>query len=706
MENIEVIEAGMRVCFRVNDDKTIELVDVSAESVEKGEKTDLGHLDQGMGMVPRLHQVLAVQVTGESATDMHAYKHNSGSESTKFLYESHTIIDNEKGRLLTLSMNSVHNLHAEYRMQFFNGIPIFRVETELRNDGDTSLGLEYVSSFFYGGISKNGEGKYYDKTDVFVPYNSWSNEAQWKKDDIQDLGLSHMPVAGYNLPDKGNNRFHYENVGSWSTCEHLPMGMTQNRVTGEISYFEIEHSGSWQIEYGSDSGQNLYIALMGPDDEAMWWKSLKPGETFTTVPAAYGVRVGDESDAIAEITRYRRAIRRPNHDDEVCNVIFNDYMNCLMGDPTEEKEKQIIDLAAKIGCEYYCMDCGWYDKGIWWDRVGEWQESSERFPHGMKSLFEYARSKGVKMGLWLEIEVMGTAYEKAKELPDDWFFCTNGSRRIDNKRYLLDFRNPDVRKYCMDAVDRLIEDYGAEYFKIDYNVTTGPGSDLNSDSLGDAMLEHYRAYYEWIREIYRKHPNLVIEACSSGAQRMDYGILSLHSLQSTSDQTEYISNAYIAANVATAVTPEQGGMWVYPYIDEKEHVIFNVVNGILLRPYISGLVWNMSEDNLELMKQGISLYKNIRKDLPQMVPFWPNGFNTVKSKTLAYGIKDSRKAYVSVFGVEEDELFVDLGKLPEVKGVKVIYPDSVDCEYHLDAKKLYVKFPQKKCARLFELTFK
>jgi hypothetical protein len=67
------------------------------------------------------------------------------------------------------------------------------------------------------------------------------------------------------------------------------------------------------------------------------------------------------------------------------------------------------------------------------------------------------------------------------------------------------------------VVDRLIADYGCEYFKIDYNVTTGPGSDLNADSMGDAMLMHYRALYDWIRSIYAKHPYLVIENCGSGA---------------------------------------------------------------------------------------------------------------------------------------------------------------------------------------------
>ena len=515
-----------------------------------------------------------------------------------------------------------------------------------------------------------------------------------------------MPIDGYNLPDASNNRYHYENLGSWSSCEHLPMGMTENRATGEISYYQIEHSGSWQIELGSDVGRNLYLALMGPDDETQWWKQLKPGESFTTVPAAFGVCTGGVSAALGELTKYRRKIRRPNEDDRRCSVVFNDYMNCLFGDPTEEKEKKIIDLAAELGCEYYCMDCGWYDKGPWWDRVGEWKESPERFPNGIRSVADYARSKGMKMGLWLEIEVMGIACELAGKLPDDWFVCTHGKRRIDNKRYLLDFRNPAVREYCMNVVDRLIEEYGVAFFKMDYNVTTGAGSDLSADSVGDAMLNHYRAFYDWIREIYEKHPDLVVEACSSGAQRMDYGILSLHSLQSTSDQTDCISNSYIAANVASALTPEQAGMWVYPYEDEREHVIYNMVNGLLLRPYVSGLVWNMKKENLQLMQEGIALYKEIRKELPGMLPFWPKGLHTVHCETLVYGLKNDRKAYLAVFAPKTDQVSVDLSEsgISETAKVKVIYPSSADCSCELAGGVLNVKLPKEKCARLLEIT--
>src|SRR5699024_2719573 len=115
-------------------------------------------------------------------------------------------------------------------------------------------------------------------------------------------------------------------------------------------------------------------------------------------------------------------------------VIFNDYMNCLWGNPTTEEEIPLIDMAAACGCEYYCIDCGWYSAGEWWGNVGEWLPSEERFPkteafpEGLKSLLAYIRQKGMVPGLWLELEVMGLNCPLAKEKPDEWFFMRHGKR--------------------------------------------------------------------------------------------------------------------------------------------------------------------------------------------------------------------------------------------------------------------------------------
>lgn len=693
-------ESGLSVMFRVRENGVVELADFSAENME------------GKKVIPEIdgevfHPIMEVQITGKSTRNMHGYKHNLSSASLDFKYVDHRMEERAGGKELVISLATNYSVTAAYHMRFFDGIPVVQTWAELTNQGQEDVGLEYVSSFIYQRISGNGDLPYFDKTDIYTPCNSWSCEAQWKKDDIRDLNLSGMPVNGFNTPGFGINRYCYGGRGSWSSCEYLPMGFAHDRETKETYCFQIENSGQWHIEYGSDPGSRLYLALSGPTEaEHGWWKNLCPGTTFTTVPAAFGVVCGDISEGAAALTLYRRAVRRPNRDDEKLNIVFNDYMNCLMGDPTDERERMIIDKAAEMGCEYYCLDAGWYDKGYWWDRVGEWVESPERFPNGLKSVCDYAKSKGMVMGLWLEIEVMGIACGLAAELPDDWFVCRHGKRHIDNKRYLLDFRNPEVRKYCMDVVDRLIEDYGVGYFKVDYNVTMGYGSELNSDSCADAILDHYRCLYQWYREIFKKHPDLVIENCGSGGQRMDYGMLKILSLQSTSDQTDYIYNSYIAANVASAVTPEQAGMWVYPYEDEEEHIIYNMVNGLLLRPYISGMVWKLSENSINLMREGISLYKEIRADVKEAVPFFPLGFGGVKSEVLAYGLQRDRTIYLSVFAPKTETAVIPLDLGGEAESVEVIYPKKENCTYRYENGALTVHMPWKAAARLFKITLK
>lgn len=654
--------------------------------------------------------ILEIQITGKSTREMHGYKHNASSASHDFKYSSHEIMEADDKKELIIHLKTEYEVYADYHMQFYEKVPIVSVWTELMNRGQQCWPIEYISSFIYQNVCGDGDKGYYEKTDIYMPFNSWSCETRWNKQNIAAMNLTGMPVDGFNCPGFGNNRYAYTGLSSWSSVEYLPMGFAHDSEMNETYFFQVESSGQWHIEYDTEPGKRLAIALSGPtEQEHGWWINLKPGDSFQTVPAAVGVVEGETDDAVAALTRYRRCIRRKNADNEKLFVVFNDYMNCLMGDPTEDKDKKIIEKAAEIGCEIFCLDCGWYDKGYWWDNVGEWIESKDRFPNGLRSLCNYARSKGMVMGLWLEIEVMGTACKLASELPDDWFICRHGKRHIDHKRYLLDFRNKEVRQYCMKVVDRLIQEYGVGYFKIDYNVTMGHGSDIDTDSDAGAILGHYRALYAWYEEIFRKYPDLVIENCGSGAMRMDYGMLKILSLQSTSDQTDYIYNSYIGTSVASACTPEQAGMWVYPYEDDTEHIIYNMVNGLLLRPYMSGMVWKLSQNGLALMKEGVSTYKSIRNDIKKATPFFPIGFNQMEDKVLAYGLQTTDTAYLAVLMPKTDTADIALGILKTVKKIEILYP-SVEtanrCDFSFDYQKsmLHIKMGQMVAARLFKIT--
>src|SRR5690606_10775866 len=148
------------------------------------------------------------------------------------------------------------------------------------------------------------------------------------------------------------------------------------------------------------------------------------------------------------------------------------------------------------------------------------------------------RDRGMVPGLWLEPESLGVRSPAVHELPDDAFFQRDGARVIESGRYQLDFRHPAVIERLTAVVDRLVADYGVGYLKFDYNVDVTQGTDAAADSPGDGQLAHGRAYLAWVASILDRHPGLVIENCSAGGQRMDYAMLALHSIQSTSDNQD------------------------------------------------------------------------------------------------------------------------------------------------------------------------
>lgn len=452
--------------------------------------------------------------------------------------------------------------------------------------------------------------------------------------------------------------------------------------------------------------------LSGPEElDNHWWKNLQPGESFETVKVAFGQVMGDYEKAIEEMTKYRRLIRRTNYDNQKLPVIFNDYMNGLMGDPTEEKERPLIDAAAEIGCDYFVIDCGWYADGYWWDSVGEWLPSDERFPNGITTVIQYIRDKGLVPGLWLEIEVVGINSPLANKLPDDWFFMRHGKRIIDCDRYHLDFRNPEVRQFADKVIKRLVEDYGVGYIKMDYNITTGIGTETNADSVGDGLLNHNRAYLQWLDDVFTRYPDLVIENCGSGGMRHDYAMLQRHSIQSMTDQTDYVRNGNIAAVGSSVVTPEQCAIWSYPLQKgDKEEVIFNMVNAMLVRIHQSGLLNQIDQERLDLVAEGIQVYKAYREKIPMMVPVWPEMLSHLDDEWYSFGLKGDHELYLAVWhgigDVTSHQL--SLAKYGDIQKVTQIYPsvdedDNSQCQFK-DGQ-LSVNFNHEKMARLYHVTF-
>ncbi|MGZ2843838.1 hypothetical protein AAER21_17785, partial [Pseudomonas aeruginosa] len=90
-------------------------------------------------------------------------------------------------------------------------------------------------------------------------------------------------------------------------------------------------------------------------------------------------------------------------------------------------------------------------------------------------------------------------------LPAEAFLQRHGQRVVEHDRFHLDLRHPAARAHLDGVVDRLVADFGLGFFKMDYNINPGPGTDRDADSVGDGLLGHNRAVLDWLDGVLDRH---------------------------------------------------------------------------------------------------------------------------------------------------------------------------------------------------------
>jgi alpha-galactosidase len=642
----------------------------------------------------------ALHCTGEDADDHHGMKLTGGAPGIRMTFAGKEDIATSSGRRLTLThIDPALGLKVESIYESFGDVPVVRRYARITNTGTQNVGIEYLSSAMLHNLAT--PRGFEQELLIHFAYNTWQAEGQWHSLRPSQLGF----IDNENFPVSAA---FFSSIGTWSTQRYLPIGMVENKKAGVIWFWQIEHNGSWHYEISQTSAKSIYAYMGGPDAQhAQAWKNLHPGESYQTVPVGLGCVRGGFAEAVAALTAYRRAACiHPRTDNRNCPVIFNDYMNCLEGDPTTEKELPLIDAAAAAGCEYFVIDAGWYAEQSenWWPTVGLWQPSKTRFPGGLQQVLDHIHSKGMIPGLWLEPEVVGI-HSPLKDKPDAWFFVRHGKRVIDHTRYLLDFRNPEVRAYLDTVVDRIVDQYKVGYIKMDYNVDGLEGTELHAESFGQGLLEHNRAVLAWLENVLARHPDLTIENCGSGGGRMEYAMLSRLQLQSSSDQTDYLKYPAIVAGSAAGVLPEQLAVWSYPMATaDADAASFNMVNAMLVRIHQSGHLARLTPAALAQVKTGIQIYKqSIRQHVPRATPFHPLGASDITDNIspLALGMRSDEKTLIAVWRLEGDSAV----RLPKVSSsLRLLYPQDLDIKSVPASDGITVHFPRPRMACILEST--
>ena len=643
---------------------------------------------------------LEIQIAGENKASHEGIKMTNSSEGKRLSYVSHS----QRGNMLTITQQS-DLVKATTFFETYSDTNAVRIHTEVTNISESDIIIEDISAAVIGGLSPQGIS---DAENVYITefVQSHHAECQPRRHSFKDLGF--VSDSGQRPSQK---RISFANVGSWSTKERLPQAIIENQ--NGFMMFQIESSSSWYYEI-SDRGEDIYLYMGGANTTfGSWCKKLKVGESYVTPNVA--IAEGESlNDVIAHMTHYRRHISGLSPADRGLPSIYNEYMHLSWDSPSEDITAKVAPAVADMGVEYYVIDCGWHDEepgNVIYHYVGQWKESKTRFPNGLRATTDYIRSLGMKAGLWIEPEIVGVKCEKMLSFyDDDCFFQRYGKRVSVHDRYFLDYRNPKVTSYMTETIRRMVEDYGADYIKFDYNQDSGVGTDLNCSSPGEGLELCNRAFFGWVENMKNRFPDVIFEGCASGGMRMDYKSLSVFSLMSTSDQTDYLKYPCIAANILSAVLPEQAAVWSYPVAWLKEENIsenctaMNMINSFLGRIHLASHIDWMNEANKKLVADGVKYYKKLSAIKGKAVPYLPMGFSLFGQKIAASGIRHENKVYLAVWNLaDETKTKIELDE--EIASAEIVYPNPAKAKVKFESKELFVNFESEKSAVFIEITF-
>lgn len=640
-----------------------------------------------------------VQVAGENKDSHLGAKMVRSSESGRLRYVSHTVSDGS----LTVVQDSP-NVRCETVFETYSDTNAIRVHTKVTNLTETPIVLEEVSAFCMAGIGDKNDPENMQFTSFLQSHHA---ECQPRTKNFRELGL-------YGGRNESQQRVSGCNIGSWSTKELLPMGILEDRKNSSFLMFQVESNSSWYYEISDILGK-YYLYLGGPNYPfGGWFKTLNPGQSYVTpyIALAFGK---DLNDVIGNMTLYRRHIAGISPADASLPTIFNEYMHLSWDSPTAENTAKYAPVVAKTGVEYYVIDCGWHneeDGDKVYPFVGHWKESKARFPEGVKKTTDYIRSLGMKPGLWIEPEIIGIqCQEMLNHYDDDCFFQRHGKRLAVMNRHFLDYRNPKVRTYMSETIRRMVEDYGAEYIKCDYNQDCGVGTDWNAENPGAGLEAATDAFLDWIREMIAKYPDVIFEGCSSGGMRMDYKTLSAYSLVSTSDQTDYLLYPYIAGNILAAVLPEQAAVWSYPVASDctkgedvsDERIVINMVNSFLGRMHLASHLDYLNEHQMDLIREGVAYYNTLSAVKKTATPYFPMGFTGFGDRAVCAGLKNGNRVYLAAWNLNNARS-ICVPFREKIAEAKIAYPTNTSVHICSHDRGLDIIYPESPSAVFLEIT--
>ena len=478
-------------------------------------------------------------------------------------------------------------------------------------------------------------------------YGAWSKEMNLKEEELTNGIKSIESLKGVRTTQCESPAFIVSVDGKSRENE------------GEVYGGALAWSGNYKLSFQVSEDRMLNIVSgMNPFAAAL---SLDNGDEIKTPEMVLTYSSKGKNRMSQNFHRWSRKYALA-HGNDLRPVVLNSWEGVGVNFD-EDKICAMIDDAASLGVELFVLDDGWYgnkyprnatDAGL-----GDWQVNKAKLPRGLGYLAEYAKKKGLQFGLWVEPEMVNPKSGLAEKHPE-WIVKTDRyTPYLERNQWLLDLTNPEVQDFIVKTIDDILAvSDNLTYIKWDANrYANNVGSSyLPSDKQSHFWYEYVNGLYSVYDRIREKHPNIMIQACSSGGGRADFGALKYHDEFWPSDNTNAVDRIYIQhgesmffpsmaiASHVSAVPNQQTGMTLP--LKFRFDVAMSGRFGMELQPK------NMTDKELEFAKNAIEVYKRIRPvvqhgDLYRLI----SPYDGVDRASLMYVSENREKAVLFAYNL-------------------------------------------------------
>lgn len=445
--------------------------------------------------------------------------------------------------------------------------------------------------------------------------------------------------------------------------------------SGETIIGALAWSGNYKLSFEIDEFNVLNI-LGGLNPYTSNWE-LASKESLITPKMIYTYSANGVGQASRNMHDWARTYG-VWRGDKVRPTLLNSWEGAYFSFDTETITS-MIDDAADMGLEMFVLDDGWFGNNYPRDNakagLGDWQVNTKKLPEGISHLADYANSKGIKFGIWIEPEMVNPESDLAKKHPDWIVGEKNREFPTMRNQLLLDLSNPKVQDFVFGVFDDLLsQSENISYIKWDANrhLENIGSSYLSAKKQQHLAIEYNRGLYSVYERIRAKYPEVIIQACASGGGRIDYGALKYHDEAWTSDNTDALSRAYI----------QYGTNMIYPALITGSHVSSspnhqtknNTTIKFRFDMAMSGRLGmelqpkKMTDEEKRFAKKAIASYKDVRDIITQGDLYrLSSPYNNDGYYAILYVSKDKKRALFFDYCLEfQGRKLVPSYKLPGV----------------------------------------